>query len=103
MNRKYNMDMKFINFNQATTIYSRTSRKRTPSGPEKVSAKRGVRLWDVKNVVLACSWEPRVRLREMSAYGRCPLAEVTLYSQVLKRVINISFLVAISIHCQADR
>ena len=33
---------------------SRTSGRRKPSGPEKVSA-RGVRLWEVKNVVFVCS------------------------------------------------
>ena len=37
--------------------YSRTSCKRTPSGPEKCLLKRGVHLREVKNVVFVCGWD----------------------------------------------
>ena len=48
--------------------------------------KRVVRLWEAKNVVFVCSWEHdlgSVRLREVSAYRRCPLAEVRLCTHTL--------------------
>ena len=50
------------------TKCSRTSHKRTPLGPEKkCPLKRGVRLWEFKNVVFVCSWGHD----QVSAYERC--------------------------------
>ena len=56
-----------------------------PWGQKKCPFKRGVCLWEVKNVVFVCSWENDqvsayercpptrgVRLREVSAYEKCP-------------------------------
>ena len=54
-----------------------------PRDKKKCPLKRGVCLWEVKNVVFVHvagnMTTVSVRLREMSAYGRCPLAEVRLY------------------------
>ena len=49
----YFIDHKLIlvAFLKSSFIYSQTFNKQTPSGPEKRPLKRGVRLWEVKNVV----------------------------------------------------
>ena len=43
--------------------------------------KRGVRFWEVKNVVFGSKEHDlgSIRLREVSTYGRCQLAEVRPY------------------------
>ena len=48
--------------------------------PKKCPLRRGVHLWEVKNVMfMQLRTRLSVRLREVSTYGRCPLAEVQLY------------------------
>ena len=56
----------------------RTSLSGHPRDQKKWSLKRGARLWEVKNVVFVCSYEHG----QVSAYERCPLAEVQLYYRV---------------------
>ena len=41
---------------------------RHPRDQKKCPLKRGVRLWEVKNVVFVCNWEHD----QVSAYERCP-------------------------------
>ena len=45
-----------------------------PRDQKKCPLKSGVHLWEVKNAVFVCSWEHD----QVSAYERCPLAEVWL-------------------------
>ena len=49
-----------------------------PRDQKKCPLKRGVRLWEIKNVLFVCSWE----YDQVSAYERCPLAEARLYVNV---------------------